>query len=370
MSLNGSHLWCARLAFWLLVLLGMPAAAAAQTVLLDDGAFAQWTTTAVTADQVQGAQDAAIGAAAPSYRVEHMHTSTSSGGFGVGSRSTHTGATFDVSSFVVADRLEIRFDVCLMEPGVPAPLPLELHVTPVVLQGETIFRTTQQVPQTPNASTCGPGTFRRHVLEVSVDDFVSAGGGRLNLTAGAPRVRLGLALQTIWPTVGTARAWLDNLRVRHLPAAGLPVTLALTDRDQGWADEVGETISYDVTVENSGPARSGLVVEMRVPNNTCFSREESTAGWECGPGMSRACSVDGDGLCTYRLQPLATGSDADLSFAVSLQAGVPAQWEFLAEARLLSPSGSELAAEEEITPPVALTGPGCLCLFFQGLCAS
>jgi hypothetical protein len=368
MSLNVFPRRRARLAFSLPLLLGMPALAAAQPVILADGDFAQWTTAAVTADQVQGARDGQFGEPAPGYRIEHVHTSATSGGFGVGSRSAYNGASFDFSSFDAADALDIHFDLCVAEPDPPGPLPLEVTVTPVLLQGEAIFRSTRLVTQVANTEICIQGRFRRHLREVPLRDFVAAGGGRLDLAAGAPRVRVALLVQTIWPALGTVRAWLDNLRVRHLPAAGLPVTMSLTDRNQAWGNELDETILYELRVENDGPPQSGLVVEMRIPGNSCFLREGSSAGWACDSSAPLLCSLSGERVCTFRLQQLPTGGQRDLTFAVSLMTGIPEAWEFLAEARLLSATGSELSADEEITPPVALTGPGCLCLFFPGLC--
>jgi hypothetical protein len=368
MSLNAIARCRVRLAFHLPLLLAMPAVAAAQPVVLADGDFAQWTTTAVTADQVQGVRDTQFGEPAPGYRVEHVHTSATSGGFGVGSRSTYNGETFDFSAFDEADALEIRFDVCVAEPDPPGPLPLEVTLTPVLLQGEAIFRTTRLVTQAANTSFCLQGRFRRHILEVPLRDFVAAGGGRLDLASGALRVRVALALQTIWPSVGTVRAWLDNLRVRYLPAGGLPVTLSLTDRNQAWGNEFAESILYELRVENAGPPQSGLVVEMRVPGNSCLMRQGSSTGWDCDSLTPQVCSLAGEQICTFRLQPLPTGGQRDLSFSVALLPGIPAAWEFLAEARLLSATGSELSAQEEITPPAALTGPGCLCLFLPSLC--
>ncbi len=353
----------------LVVLARLPAAA--QTVLLEDGQFDQWTTVPQLAGhQVSGRVDAAAGAPPPSYRIEHVHGEVTFGG-AVVSRAVHTGATFELSSFVVADRLELRVDACVgVLQGAAGVVPVTLSLLPLLLQGETVFRPQQIVNQDESAAcpTNSPALGRLR-LAVPLGDFRSPGGQPPNLSPGAPRARLALIVQSTWGLQGTTLVRLDNLSLRHLPAAGLPVTLDLTDRDQAWADEVGETIGYEITVENTGAPRNGLVVEVRVPNNTCFTREGSTVGWECGAEMSRACSVDGDGLCSYDLGPLGTGASAEVSFTVSLQTGIPAQWEFLAEARVLSQSGDELAAEDEVTPPVTLTGPGCLCLFAPGVCA-
>lgn len=358
--------WTPRIVAALLVLLCTPAAEP-QTVLFEDGELDRWVTAGTTGDAVSGAQST-IGAPGPSYRIQHTHTSSTSGGFGAGSRSVHTGTTFDLSSRRFEDPLEVRVDVCVEDPG-PGPLPLEVILTVVLQQGEVFFTARRhQLMRAPNAPACTEARFQRGTLTIPLGDFTS-GDVRLNLSPTAPPARLGIDVQTIWPAVGTPRAWLDNLRVTVSPAYQ-PLTLELTDRGRAWVPVDGETIDYDVAVQNAGPgpARTGLVVEIAVPNGTCFSRAGSTVGWRCGPEV--ACSL---GVtvrsCTYSLSPLGTGQRSELVFAVAVQPGIHESWEFFGEARLVSPDGEELATEEELTPPAALTGPGCLCVFLPDLCS-
>ncbi|MGH9361184.1 MAG: hypothetical protein ACRD2T_04650 [Thermoanaerobaculia bacterium] len=364
----------ARLALWLLLLLGASAATAQSgQTLFEDGEFTGWVTTVLFPEDglVSGARQPAGGNPGAHYLVTHTQRETDSAGFGISSLSVYQGQSFDLPPGQPGARLECQLDIRAEDPQPVFPqFPPMLHWSPVIVQSGRTF-TAQDLVSGPL-----PAAFRTDRLVVPRNRFRARDGSEpLNpdFSASAPPIQLGLALQTQVIVNGnvadtrTIRVRIDNFRVRLLPQAA-ELTFELTDRGQAWADQVGETIGYHVTVENAGPPRAGLVVEVIVPNNTCFSREGSTAGWVCGADMSRACSVEGDGLCTYDLGALATGESVELSFTVSLQAGVPAEWEFLAEARLLSPNGDELASEDEITPPVALTGPGCLCLFQPSIC--
>jgi hypothetical protein len=346
--------------------------ASAQSVLLEDGTFSSWSTVpGLIGHEVSGQVDAAAGSPAPSYRIEHVHTPGGTFGGAVISRSVHTGTTYDLSGFAPADRLDFRVDACVgVLQGPPPPPMVELALQPHLVQGELFFRA-DQVATVAQANPCATGSpaFTRRTLEVPLGAFRGPGGATPNLAPGAPRVRLGWIVQTTWGLQGTVVARLDNLSVRHVPATAPPVSLELDDLGQAWADQVGETIGYRVTVANGGPPQAGLVVEVSVPNDTCFAPEGSSVGWECGEGMSSACGVDGAGLCTYPLGALASAESRELSFTVSLEAGVPPEWEFLAEARLRSGSGAELAVEDEVTPPISLAGPGCFCLFLPDLCS-
>jgi hypothetical protein len=195
--------------------------------------------------------------------------------------------------------------------------------------------------------------------------FRDSAGQMPNLSPGAAVVRAGLIAQSTWGLAGTVRIRLDNLRVRRLPAV-VPVALVLDDLGQAWGDQPPETIEYEITVTNGGTPRTGLVVEVRVPLFSCFSANESTTGWECAGG---GCAIGAEVFCRHDVEALAPGQRAELDFAVAVVSGIPPEWEFLAESRLLSPDGEEVATEDEVTPPVALAGgPGCLCLFAPDLC--
>jgi uncharacterized repeat protein (TIGR01451 family) len=102
-----------------------------------------------------------------------------------------------------------------------------------------------------------------------------------------------------------------------------PITAApdfnITKSDEGASTSPGGTVAYTLNYGNTGDqGGSGVELTETVPAHTTFNAGASTAGWTCVPDNNAGST------CTLTIGGLAAGNNGTATFAVTVNASVPA----------------------------------------------
>ena len=138
----------------------------------------------------------------------------------------------------------------------------------------------------------------------------------------------------------------DNTASDSAPLDAAP-DLALTKDDGGTSAEPGQVIAYTLTYANTGnQGATGVVITETVPANTTFHAAGSTAGWSCADGAPAGAT------CAFTIGNLAAGASGSATFAVRVNAGVPAGATQVANTASIGDDGSN-GAEGNVTDNTA-----------------
>ena len=138
-----------------------------------------------------------------------------------------------------------------------------------------------------------------------------------------------------------ARASPDN-SVRSPVAADLSADLGIEVFGLSDKASPGDVAVFEIQFENAGPADAAdVVVSVAVPGASTFDRNRSTAGWSCGNG-----GVSGSS-CSLRLGTVPAGATGQATFAIALNATMPA---LLDEIRLAGSIADEGPSADDADP--------------------
>jgi len=138
----------------------------------------------------------------------------------------------------------------------------------------------------------------------------------------------------------------DNTASDSAPLDAAP-DLALTKDDGGTSAEPGQVIAYTLTYANTGNQdATGVVITETVPANTTFDAAASTPGWSCATGAPAGTT------CVLTIGNLAAGASGSATFAVRVNAGVPAGATQVANTASIGDDGSN-GAEGNVTDNTA-----------------
>ncbi len=126
----------------------------------------------------------------------------------------------------------------------------------------------------------------------------------------------------------------DDEAVATVTAA--PVAdLAISKTDGGATTTPGGTVTYTLTVSNSGGAdATGAVISETVPANSTFNAGASSAGWTCSPDNNAGST------CTNTVGTVTSGGTVSSTFAVTVANPVPTGTTQVTNTATVSDDGS------------------------------
>jgi uncharacterized repeat protein (TIGR01451 family) len=160
---------------------------------------------------------------------------------------------------------------------------------------------------------CAPGAATQTVCTLSIGTVGAGSGGDAHLA---------LRIDSPFPAgveVLTNCAELGNLIVRATTACSdvsivATPDLVLTKSDGGISTRPGLTVAYVLRYENRGDQGTrGVGIEETLPEHTTFAPAGSTPGWSCA-----------DRTCKLGVPDLPVGASSSVTFAVRVDAKVPA----------------------------------------------
>jgi len=114
-----------------------------------------------------------------------------------------------------------------------------------------------------------------------------------------------------------------------------PPNLALAKSDGGASVVPGGTVAYTLSYSNSSTsAATGVVITETVPANTTFNAGASTAGWACVPDNNAGST------CTLAIGSVAGGASGSATYAVTVNASVPAGVTSIANSATIGDDGT------------------------------
>jgi len=169
------------------------------------------------------------------------------------------------------------------------------------------------------------GASRDFTFRLTLDDPLTVGATILNTATGSASSLPG-----------------DSAGERSLSSASnsavlttIGVDLALTKSDGGATATPGAVIVYTLTYANTGNQdATGVVITETVPANATFNAAASTAGWSCADGAPAGAT------CAFTIGNLAAGASGSATFAVRVNAAVPAGATQIANTASISDDGS------------------------------
>jgi uncharacterized repeat protein (TIGR02543 family) len=184
-----------------------------------------------------------------------------------------------------------------------------------------------------------------HTLTVAVSP---AGGGTTSPAVGAHVYPHGTVVGvTATPAAGyTFASWsgactgsgscsvtMDADKTVTANFASLAPDLSLAKQDGGQPADPGGTIIYVLTYHNTGTDATGVVLTETVPAYSAFNAA-STSGWVCVPDGSAGS------VCTFDVGAVAMGGVGSVSFAVTVNAEVPAGVTAISNTASIADDGS------------------------------
>jgi uncharacterized repeat protein (TIGR01451 family) len=169
------------------------------------------------------------------------------------------------------------------------------------------------------------GASRDFTFRLTLDDPLTVGATILNTATGSASSLPG-----------------DSAGERSLSSASnsavlttIGVDLVLTKSDGDITATPGAVIAYTLAYANTGNQdATGVVITETVPANATFNAAASTAGWSCADGAPAGAT------CALTIGNLAAGASDSATFAVRVNAGVPAGATQIANTASISDDGS------------------------------
>ncbi len=160
--------------------------------------------------------------------------------------------------------------------------------------------------------TGGPipaGASRSFTFRVTLDDPLSPGDTIPNVATGSA--------SSLPDNSPGERSQSSTSNSAVLTTIG--VDLSLTKSDGDLTATPGSIIAYALNYRNVGnQTATGVVLTEMVPANTSFNAAASTAGWSCAAGAPAGTN------CTFTVGNLAAGASGSATFAVQVNAALPA----------------------------------------------
>jgi uncharacterized repeat protein (TIGR01451 family) len=121
--------------------------------------------------------------------------------------------------------------------------------------------------------------------------------------------------------------------------------LVLTKSDSGASTAPGGTVIYTLGYANTGNVGlTGVAIGEIVPANTTFDAAGSTAGWSCADNSPSGTS------CALAIGSLAAGASGSVTFAVTVDAAVPAGISQISNAATIADGSGNSASNSDTTP--------------------
>jgi uncharacterized repeat protein (TIGR01451 family)/fimbrial isopeptide formation D2 family protein len=113
------------------------------------------------------------------------------------------------------------------------------------------------------------------------------------------------------------------------------IDLAITKGDGGAVATAGNALIYTLAYTNTGNyAATGVTISETVPEHSSFSAAGSSAGWSCADGAPAGTA------CTYTVGDLARAASGSLTFAVTVDAALPAGVDELSNSASIADDGA------------------------------